>query len=180
MLKMVRFHNLSTDQARTLVANVQQSAARFSGRTSPPDSHSVFRLWADADRERQNRVAAYAVFDGKAIVGYTMLENIVLGRAQSASVAYGIFTGYERRGYGLQALRQTLKIAEDVHSVTRVEAMIRLDNEASIGLVERCGFTLEGIAEAALYWDGEWLDHLRYVILLGARSVHVRQRLCQQ
>ena len=47
----------------------------------------------------------------------------------------------------------------------RLEANIQPKNRASIALVKKCGFTLEGVSRRMLKICGKWRDHERWAIL---------------
>ena len=49
----------------------------------------------------------------------------------------------------------------------RVEALVALENKASQRVIEKLGFTREGVAREAEYVDGRYLDHIQYSFLHG-------------
>jgi ribosomal-protein-alanine N-acetyltransferase len=99
-----------------------------------------------------------------AIVGYLNLSQIVRGPLQSAYLGYAGFMPFAGRGYMTEALRVVLHECFTAVGLHRVEANIQPDNRASIALVKRCGFQLEGFSPDYLNIAGEWRDHERWAI----------------
>jgi len=61
-----------------------------------------------------------------------------------------------------EALRLAVLYAFQDLGLHRIEANIIPGNVASIALVQRLGFRLEGLAERYLKIHGEWQDHERW------------------
>lgn len=57
-----------------------------------------------------------------------------------ATIGYDIFTPYQRRGYGKEALQAMLRFLIDC-GVRRCAAVVDVDNVASVRLLESLGFT---------------------------------------
>ncbi len=64
-----------------------------------------------------------------------------------------------------EALQQALRLAFNHLRLHRVEANIQPGNSASIALVKRAGFSLEGFSPRYLKIAGRWRDHQRWAIL---------------
>jgi ribosomal-protein-alanine N-acetyltransferase len=62
-------------------------------------------------------------------------------------------------------MRLVTRYAFDEMKLHRVEANIQPDNIASIALVRKCGFRLEGFSPRYLQVFGEWRDHERWALL---------------
>jgi len=77
-------------------------------------------------------------------------------------VGYAVDPAQRRRGYGGAALRHLLARAAADPRVTRVRASVRPDNEPSLRIVRRHGFT-----EVGEQWDDE--DGLETVFEVAAR-----------
>jgi [ribosomal protein S5]-alanine N-acetyltransferase len=112
---------------------------------------------------------SYALFifrrEDSALVGGLTLANIRRGVAQAASVGYWMGQPYVRRGYMTAAVRAMLPFAFNTLRLHRVEAACIPTNEASIRLLEICGFAREGYAREYLCINGIWQDHLLYARL---------------
>jgi ribosomal-protein-alanine N-acetyltransferase len=100
-----------------------------------------------------------------AIVGFLNLSEIVRGSFQSAYLGYGAVAAFAGRGYMAHALGLLLEEAFGRLRLHRVEANIQPGNAASIALVRRGGFTLEGMSPRYLKIGGRWRDHERWAIL---------------
>jgi ribosomal-protein-alanine N-acetyltransferase len=63
------------------------------------------------------------------------------------------------------AVRAVIPFVFDSLELHRLEAACLLDNLASIRLLEKTGFTREGVARRYLRINGVWQDHLLYALL---------------
>jgi ribosomal-protein-alanine N-acetyltransferase len=68
-------------------------------------------------------------------------------------------------GYTTAAVRAVVRYAFEDLDLHRVEAACQPDNIASRRVLEKCGFTQEGIARAYLKINGQWRDHLLFGIV---------------
>jgi len=100
------------------------------------------------------------------IVGMTSLFHITRKAMQSGCVGYMIGAPHARQGYATEALRLMLRFAFRKLKLHRVEANIQPTNVASIALVKRVGFQLEGYSPRYLKIHGQWRDHERWAILV--------------
>lgn len=99
------------------------------------------------------------------LAGYVTISNIVRGALQSGYAGYGAFAGHEGRGLMTQGLGAVLDEVFGPLRLHRVEANIQPENEPSIALVRRLGFTREGLSRRYLMVDGAWRDHERWAML---------------
>jgi ribosomal-protein-alanine N-acetyltransferase len=103
--------------------------------------------------------------DDRAIVGFLNLSEIVHGSFQSAYLGYGAVSAFAGQGYMRDALPLLLADAFGRLRLHRVEANIQPRNTASIALVRRGGFRLEGLSPRYLKIGGRWRDHERWAVL---------------
>jgi [ribosomal protein S5]-alanine N-acetyltransferase len=140
-------------------------------------SRSVHRPWismpetaaeyaAYLERSRRDTSAFFLArrHDDDAIVGFLNISEIVRGPFQSAFLGYGGVAGFDGQGYMREALDLVLREAFTKLGLHRLEANIQPQNTASIALVRRSGFELEGYSPRYLKIGGRWRDHERWAI----------------
>jgi ribosomal-protein-alanine N-acetyltransferase len=98
------------------------------------------------------------------IVGFINISEIVRGGFQSAYLGYGGVAAHAGQGYMREGLELVLERAFNELGLHRLEANIQPGNQASIALVQRCGFVREGFSERYLKVGGRWRDHERWAI----------------
>lgn len=95
------------------------------------------------------------------VVGSVHFSNVARGPFQSASLGYSVDQSLEGRGVMAEALGLGLQEMFSARGrLHRIEAGIRPENERSLALIRRMGFTLIGLAPQYLMIDGQWRDHL--------------------
>lgn len=135
------------------------------------DQHSrrAFRnrvFWAERAVEQDRGVPLFIVRrkDGELLGGIT-LDNIRKGPAQAGTVGYWIGERFARRGYMKEALEAVVHYAFSDLGLSRIEAATLPENKASRGLLEKCGFKYEGVAQSYLQINGRWRNHVLYANL---------------
>jgi [ribosomal protein S5]-alanine N-acetyltransferase len=63
-----------------------------------------------------------------------------------------------------EGLSKVISAASRSHRLHRLEASIQPANRASVALVKRLGFRLEGVSPRYLKIGGVWRDHERWAI----------------
>lgn len=124
----------------------------------------IRQYWRDIDED-----IAYPYFifspDGETLVGALTLSNVRRGVAQTGTLGYWIGAPHARQGYMTSAVRLICDFAFRHLGLHRVEAACLPHNQASIGLLRKCGFAHEGLARGYLKIAGEWRDHLLFARL---------------
>jgi ribosomal-protein-alanine N-acetyltransferase len=125
------------------------------------------RIRRYAEDQRNDIAYAFLVFreHDDALVGGVTLANIRRGVAQAGSIGYWVGVSFARQGYMSAALRTLIPFAFGTLRLHRLEAACIPSNAASIGLLEKSGFTREGYARQYLCINGIWQDHLLYARL---------------
>ncbi len=103
--------------------------------------------------------------DGAALLGGLTLSQVQRGVTQSCALGYWMGARYAGQGYMSAGVRAVLGFCFETLRLHRVEAACLPHNRASIGLLEKVGFTREGYARRYLCIDGRWQDHLLYGIV---------------
>jgi ribosomal-protein-alanine N-acetyltransferase len=104
-----------------------------------------------------------------ALVGAITLDNIRRGPAQSGTLGYWTGAAHARQGYMREAIEAVVHHAFDRLDLSRIEAACLPENTASRGLLERCGFKYEGVAQSYLQINGRWRTHVLYAALRADR-----------
>ena len=111
----------------------------------------------------------YALFifalNSGALVGGLTLCNVRRGVTQASTLGYWIGRPHAHQGYMTAAVRAVIPFVFDSLELHRLEASCLPTNAASIKLLERTGFTREGMARRYLRINGVWQDHLLYALL---------------
>lgn len=126
-----------------------------------------YKLRRYTEDARDDKAHALFVFreDDDALVGGVTLSNIRRGVAQTASLGYWAGQMFAGNGYTTAAVRAVVRFAFEELDLHRVEAACQPDNMASRRVLEKAGFTQEGIARAYLKINGQWRDHLLFGIV---------------
>jgi ribosomal-protein-alanine N-acetyltransferase len=98
-------------------------------------------------------------------LGAVTLDNIRRGPAQAGTLGYWIGEPFARQGYMREALQAVVHHAFGRLDLSRLEAACLPENTASRGLLEKCGFKYEGVAQSYLQINGRWRTHVLYAAL---------------
>jgi ribosomal-protein-alanine N-acetyltransferase len=103
------------------------------------------------------------------LLGAITLDNIRGGPAQAGTLGYWIGQPFARQGYMREAIAAVVYHAFVTMDLSRIEAACLPENVASRGLLEKCGFKFEGVAQSYLQINGRWRNHVLYANLRGDR-----------
>jgi ribosomal-protein-alanine N-acetyltransferase len=175
---------LTTERLTVRLARpgMQGAIARFLGenfdghldRWSPPATTSFFteafwreRLAISVEEYHAGRSARFVLQEraGNAgaeapIVGTCNYTNVVRGPFLACNLGYQVARSHEGRGLMSEALRATNAFVFAELRLHRIMANYRPENARSGRLLERLGFTREGLARDYLFIDGAWRDHV--------------------
>lgn len=107
--------------------------------------------------------------EDETLVGAITLDNIRRGPAQSGTTGYWVGAPFARAGYMREALLAVVHYAFNTLDLSRLEAGCLPENAASRGLLEKCGYKYEGVAQSYLQINGRWRNHVLYANLRGDR-----------
>ena len=100
--------------------------------------------------------------DEGTLLGAITLDNISRGPSQSATLGYWVGERHTRQGYMTEAIGGVVHHAFRSLDLSRIQAACLPENAASRGLLEKCGFKYEGVAQAYLQIHGKWRNHVLY------------------
>jgi ribosomal-protein-alanine N-acetyltransferase len=107
--------------------------------------------------------------EDQALLGAITLDNIRRGPSQSGTLGYWIGERFSRRGYMREAIQSVVHHAYSALDLSRIEAACLPENVASRGVLEKCGFKYEGVAQSYLQINGRWRNHVLYANLRNDR-----------
>ncbi|HEY7271470.1 MAG TPA: GNAT family protein [Actinoplanes sp.] len=87
------------------------------------------------------------------------------GNRRQAEIGFTLAPAYQRQGYAGEAVRAMLDHLFRVRGLHKVSAEVDARNAASARLLERTGFTREGLRRSHTWIKGEWTDDLLYGLL---------------
>lgn len=104
--------------------------------------------------------------DDDALIGVININQIIRGFFHSGFLGYCGFRPHDGQGLMTDGLELVLRQAFTKLKLHRLEANIQPNNAASIALVRRCGFRLEGLSRRYLKIAGRWRDHARWAMTI--------------
>ncbi|RJF68521.1 GNAT family N-acetyltransferase [Rhodopseudomonas palustris] len=122
------------------------------------------RYAEDIAADRSYPFLVFIESSGEMLGGIT-LANVRRGIVQAGTIGYWMGEPYAGRGIMTAALRVLLPTLFGELNLHRVEAACIPTNAPSIRVLEKCGFTREGLARRYLCINGVWQDHLLYGLL---------------
>ncbi|MFI6638055.1 GNAT family N-acetyltransferase [Streptomyces sp. NPDC050504] len=153
------------DDAEEFTARVRESRELHRPWLFPPADPEAYAPYAKGLIEGPAK-AGFLVCerDSGAIAGFININNIVFGAFRCGAIGYGAFAHAAGRGLMGEGLGLLLGHAFGPMGLHRLEANVQPANAASIALVRRAGFRLEGLSPDFLLVDGAWRDHERWAI----------------
>ena len=131
----------------------------------PTDSDGFKKYLSKFDNEN---AFFFVVCDAasSSIVGFVSVTGIEREPYHRARLGYGVFERYAKLGHISAGLEHVIDFAFGSLGLHRVEADIQPENEPSKQLVEKMGFTCEGISRGFIRINGAWIDHERWALTL--------------
>lgn len=118
---------------------------------------------------REDLGYAFFLFRSKddVLLGGLTLSNVRRGVTQACTLGYWVGAPYAGHGAMTAGVKAIIPFVFDSLRLHRLEAACLPHNEASRRLLERAGFTREGLARRYLKINGIWQDHLLYALVDG-------------
>ncbi|MEX5729611.1 ribosomal-protein-alanine N-acetyltransferase [Rhodovulum iodosum] len=126
--------------------------------------------WAQRAQAAGSAVPLFLVRrEDEVLLGAITLDNVRRGPAQSGTLGYWIGRPFARQGYMREAIDAVVHHAFVLADLSRIEAACLPENAASRGVLEKCGFKYEGVAQSYLQINGRWRNHVLYANLRSDR-----------
>lgn len=103
-----------------------------------------------------------------------IVDNIEVGLAQISNLDHtnrvcevGVLLSsqYQRKGLGQKIFKNLIKICFENLDIYRIEARVKSNNESTKIILERLGFTKEGVMRKAIFSNGDRIDLHIYGLL---------------
>lgn len=153
----------------------------------PTDSNAFEQYVSRFDNEVS---FGFVVCKDESIVAFINLTGIEREPYQRGRLGYGVFEQYANMGYMSFGLKKVVRLSFEKLGLHRLEADIQPSNELSRRLVQRNGFTCEGISRRFIHIDGKWMDHERWALtvdewrhldhLLSAHKPEQERQKCKE
>lgn len=110
---------------------------------------------------------AFSIFDAEsnALLGGVTLSHVRRGVTQAATLGYWMGKPYVGRGIMTAAVKTLLPHCFETLRLHRLEASAQPSNAPSLAVLEKVGFTREGLARRYLKINGQWQDHVLFGML---------------
>ncbi|MFI1937303.1 GNAT family N-acetyltransferase [Streptomyces purpureus] len=170
-LPRVAIRPFAPDDAEEFTARARESVELHRPWLFPPrtaEEYAAYTRNLDEDPARIGFLVTEPRSGGQ-IAGFININNIVRGGFLSGALGYGAFAHAAGRGVMSEALELVCRQAFGPLGLHRLEANIQPLNTASLALVRRAGFRLEGFSPAMLFIDGAWRDHERWALTTEMR-----------
>jgi ribosomal-protein-alanine N-acetyltransferase len=86
-------------------------------------------------------------------------------RYYRAEIGYDLSPGFWGQGYMTEALRAVIQHGFERMGLNRIDALVYVENDRSVRLLQQLGFKPEGILRDYFYLDGKFYDHTLYALL---------------
>jgi len=123
---------------------------------------------AEMDAGRMLRFWIFKKDEPNRTIGSISFGSIVRGCFMSCFLGYRLDERETGKGYMTEAVRKGVEVMFGEYGLHRIEANIIPRNTVSLRVVEKAGFSPEGIARSYLKIHGVWEDHVHMVLLNDA------------
>ena len=158
----VRLERPRPEHQREFFRAVERSRKLHGNLVAPPSTPAAFRRYLA--RNELPHFIGHFVMAGGELAGVINVSEIVLNNFRSAFLGYYAFTPHAGTGVMTRGLTLVVTRAFRSYRLHRLEANIQPDNQASIALVRRLGFRLEGYSPRYLRIAGRYRDHERWAV----------------
>lgn len=140
-------------------------------KTAPTQREDFYTLDAQLEyikkaiqRQENEQRYGFGIFlkENDLLIGSIMLADIMRGPLQSCIMGYSLDQQYNGRGYTSEAVRLVVDFAFNELKLFRIEAGVMPSNIGSIRVLEKAGFTKEGLNRKKLEINGKREDHLLF------------------
>lgn len=121
--------------------------------------------YTDTVKGKMIRYYVYLKQQPDFIIGAVNFNGILHGPFSRASIGYKFDQRFHKNGYAFEACSAAIFTMFSEYRLHRIDARVSPDNLPSIKLLERLGFTYEGIEYQGVEVNGTFKDHYRYGLI---------------
>ncbi len=119
------------------------------------------KYWQSLFDSKRSIYWCIALKENNMMVGTAGLNGISIGHDR-AEISYDLDPEYWGNGLMLKSIKGIVQYSDVILGLKRIQAIVIIDNERSIKLLERCGFSKEGYLKKYEIVEGEHKDHYMY------------------
>jgi [ribosomal protein S5]-alanine N-acetyltransferase len=161
-------HALTTSRLLLRTANegdafvIEQFRERLSP-WEPKDAQSAIKAWKQEQVE--GRSIRFMLFfkdrpELPGLLGFCNFTQIFRGPFQACYLGYQIDRAHEGQGLMTEALTEAIAYMFNVQNIHRIMANYMPSNKGSARVLQKLGFTIEGLAKHYLLVNNSWEDHI--------------------
>jgi ribosomal-protein-alanine N-acetyltransferase len=135
--------------------------------------HILNSFWLEFDGMTRGNLLHFYLLEknneNSPIIGDIYISDITELCVMSCCLGYKIDKDYQSKGLMKEALTAVIDFIYNELMLHKVNAYIMETNIASIELIKRLGFVLDGISRDYLNLNGRWEDHQIYSLINGQK-----------
>lgn len=131
--------------------------------TTYAKAEEIVQFYAESTGKNYNRWVMLQKSDQQPIgtCGYHKWDK----RCFRAEIGYDLHPNFWGQAYMTEALTAVLSHGFETMKLNRIEALVAIENERSIHLLQKLGFKQEGLLRDYFYLNGKFHDHYLFSLL---------------
>jgi ribosomal-protein-alanine N-acetyltransferase len=131
--------------------------------TEYAQAQEIIQFYLETEEKTHNRWVMVRKSDHQSIgtCGFHKWDK----RYFRAEIGYDLSPSFWGQGYMMESLRAVISNGFEQMRLNRIDALVYVENDRSIQLLQRLGFKQEGILRDYFYLDGKFYDHYLFALL---------------
>ena len=163
-LKLIEITHHHLDSIFTILS--LEEVTKFYGTdpfTLPAEATKLIDMYHKNFLEKRGIRWGIKLKENQKIIGTIGLNGLQL-KNKRAEIGYELHPAYWRKGYATEALKEVLNFSFQQLDLYRMGAVVYPENTVSLNLLEKIGFTKEGLLRGYMYQNQQ--SHDTYVLSL--------------
>lgn len=135
--------------------------------TTEFQTHILKAEYEGAFRRNYLRYYIFQKADPDKIIGTVSFGSVLPEPFLSCNIGYKISPSCHNMGYGYEAISSAIKAACSHLNLHKINAYVQTDNYSSIRILEKCGFSREGLCPKSIRVNSQWTDHFLYGLIIN-------------